>query len=182
MSQPIAGIAFCTIALGCAGIACYHDLRTRRIPNRLTAPAALAALLAHLAVGGWSSLGLAAAAGLAAGFAMFLFFLAGGMGAGDVKLMAAVACFTGFAPLGTLLLTTALAGSVLAVAIAWRHGAIRSTLAKTFRLAQHHQHNGLTPHADHNLRSAGALRMPFALPIAAGCMCTLAVQLSAGAR
>lgn len=182
MSQPTADIVFSTVALGCAGIACFHDLRTRRIPNRLTLPAALAAVLAHFAVGGWASMGLALAAGLAAGFAMFLFFLAGGMGAGDVKLMAAVACFTGLPPLGTLLLATAITGAVFAVAIAWRHGAVRATLANTFRLAQHHQGNGLTPNADHHLRTPGALRMPFALPIAAGCMCTLLLQLSAGAR
>lgn len=182
MSQPTADIVFSTVALGCTGIACFHDLRTRRIPNRLTLPAALAALLAHFAVGGWAAMGLAAAAGLAAGVAMFLFFLAGGMGAGDVKLMAAVACFTGLSPLGTLLLTTALAGAAFAVVLAWRHGVVRATLGNTFRLAQHHQHHGLTPDAEHNLRTPGALRMPFALPIAAGCMCTLLLQLTAGAR
>lgn len=181
MSQPIAGIAFCTVALGCAGIACYHDLRTRRIPNRLTLPAALAALLAHLAVGGWTAMGLAACAGLAAGFAMFLFFLAGGMGAGDVKLMAAVACFTGLAPLGLLLLATALAGAAFAVVIAWRHGALRSTVANAFRLTQHHQANGLTPDAELHLHAPRALRMPFALPIAAGCLCVV-LQATAGAR
>ncbi len=182
MSQSIAGIAFCTVALGCAAVASYHDVRTRRIPNRLTAPAALAALLGHFAVGGWGALGLAATAGLAAGFAMFLFFLAGGMGAGDVKLMAAVACFTGLSPLSTLLLATAFAGALCAMVIAWRHGAFRATLANTVQLAQHHGNHGLVPDAEHNLRSAGGLRMPFALPIAAGCLCTLLAQLSAGAQ
>ena len=182
MGHPTAGIVFCTVALGCAAVASYHDLRTRRIPNRLTAPAALAALLAHGAVGGWTAMGLAATAGLAAGFAMFLFFLAGGMGAGDVKLMAAVACFTGLPPLGTLLLATALAGAAYALILAWRHNALRSTLGNTFQLARHHADNGLMPNSGHNLRSPGALRMPFALPIAAGCMCTLLLQLSAGAR
>lgn len=182
MGQPIAGIVFCTCALGCAVIASYHDLRTRRIPNRLTFSAALLALSAHLLLGGWAAMGFALLAALAAGSAMFLFFLAGGMGAGDVKLMAAVACFTGMAPLGTLLIATALAGAVYAAGLAWRHGAILSTLRNTFRLVQHHQSHGLTPDPGHNLRSKGALRMPFALPIAAGCACTLLLQLSAGAR
>ncbi len=182
MSHPHADIAFSAVALGCAAIACYHDVRTRRIPNRLTASAAVAGLLGHLILGGWVALGTAAAAGLAAGLAMLLFFLAGGMGAGDVKLMAAVACFTGLSPLGTLLLATALAGAVCAVLVALRHGALRRTLAGTLHLARHHQGNGLTPHAEHNLRSGSGLRMPFALPIAAGVVCTLLLQISAGAQ
>ena len=175
-------IAFSAVALGCATVACSYDVRTRRIPNWLTGPAALTALLVHLACGGWASLGAAAAAGLAAGAVMLLFFLAGGMGAGDVKLMTAVACFTGLSPLGTLLLTTALAGAACALAIAWRRGSLSQTLASSLRLVRHHHSNGLVPHAEHNVRSGTGLRMPFAVPIAAGCMCTLLLQITVGAR
>ncbi len=175
-------IPFSAVALGCAALACSHDVRTRRIPNWLTGSTAISALLAHLAYGGWASLGTAAAAGLAAGAVMLLFFLAGGMGAGDVKLMAAVACFTGLSPLGTLLITTALAGAVCALAIAWRHGALSHTLARSVGLLRHHHENGLKPHAEHNVRVGTGLRMPFALPIAAGCMCTLLLQINAGAQ
>ncbi len=96
--------------------------------------------------------------------------------------MAAVACFTGLSPLGTLLITTALAGAVCALAIAWRHGALSRMLARSIGLLLHHHSNGLTPHAEHNVRSSSGLRMPFALPIAAGCMCTLLLQVNAGAR
>ena len=182
MGHPVASIAFCSCALGCALIASYHDVHTRRIPNRLTFSAALLALAAHLAFDGWAAMGFAALAALAAGSAMFLFFLAGGMGAGDVKLMAAVACFTGLSPLGTLLIATALAGALYAATLAWRHGAVLSTVRNMGRLVQHHHANGLTPDPEHNLRSKGALRMPFALPIAAGCAFTLLMQFTAGAQ
>ncbi len=182
MSHSSTDIWFCAVALGCAALACTHDVRTRRIPNWLTGPAALGALLVHFALGGWASLASAAAAGLIAGLAMLAFFLAGGMGAGDVKLMAAVACFTGLHPLSALLVATALAGAVCALVIAWHKAALRQTLVSCVRLAQHHHGNGLVPHGEHNVRSGTGLRMPFALPIAAGCVCALLLQLSAGAQ
>jgi hypothetical protein len=112
MSHSSIDIWFCAVALGCAALACTHDVRTRRIPNWLTGPAALAALLAHFSLGGWVSMVSAAAAGLIAGTAMLAFFLAGGMGAGDVKLMVAVACFTGLHPLGTRLLAPCVPSSL----------------------------------------------------------------------
>ncbi len=182
MTSSHADIAFSAVAFGCATIACYHDIRARRIPNRLTAPAALTALLGHFALGGWAALGTAASAGLAAGFAMVLFFLAGGMGAGDVKLVASVACFTGLAPLPTFLLATAIAGALCALALAWHRGLLQRTFANAFRLADHHFRHGLTPDPEHNVRTNSGLRMPFAVPIAAGVLCTLALQLSAGVR
>ena len=182
MTYSHADIAFSAIALGCATIACYHDIRARRIPNRLTAPAALAALLGHFALGGWAALGTAASAGLAASFVMILFFLAGGMGAGDVKLVAAVACFTGLAYLPTFLLATATVGAFCAFVVAWRHSLFQRTFANAFRLANHHYHHGLTPDPEHNVRTGSGLRMPFAVPIAAGVLCTLILQLSAGVR
>jgi prepilin peptidase CpaA len=77
------------------------DLRTRRIPNLLTVPAALVGLLMNLSCGGAPG-ALACGAGLLAGLAAFLpFYLAGGFGAGDVKAMAAVGAFLG--PKGVLL-------------------------------------------------------------------------------
>ena len=77
---------------------------------------------------------------------------------------------------------TALAGAAFAIVIAYRHGLLRHTLANTLHIAQHHGSKGLVPHAELNVGSPTKLRMPFALPIAAGCICTLLFQLSAGAR
>ena len=77
------------------------DLRTRRIPNLLTVPAALVGLLMNLSCDGAPG-ALACGAGLLIGLAAFLpFYLAGGFGAGDVKAMAVVGAFLG--PKGVLL-------------------------------------------------------------------------------
>lgn len=81
--------------------AVWTDLHSGLIPNRLTFPAIGLALLAHACLDGLPGI-LFSMAGLGTGFGLFiLLYLAGGMGAGDVKLMAAVGAMVG--PYGALL-------------------------------------------------------------------------------
>jgi prepilin peptidase CpaA len=160
-------------ALVCAAIGSVHDICERRIPNRVTGPAILAALALHAIFGGWSGLAGSALAGLIAGGIFFVFFLAGGMGAGDVKLMTAVGCFVGLSSLQTVVLSTVIAGAIFALAVGVRNGRLRETLRNVGALLQHHGQRGLTPHPDLNLGNSRTLRLPFALPIAAGCLFTL---------
>lgn len=73
-------------------IAVFFDVRERRIPNRLCA----AALIASLAVQVERHAALDWLGGALAGFALFIpGYLVRQMGAGDVKLMAAVGAFFG---------------------------------------------------------------------------------------
>jgi prepilin peptidase CpaA len=160
-------------ALLCAGIGSIHDVRERRIPNRLTGPAIVAGLALHTVFGGWHGLEDSALAGLIAGGIFLVFFLAGGMGGGDVKLMAAVGCFAGLASLPLVMTSTAIAGAGFALAVGLYNGRLRETLRNVGALLQHHGSQGLTPHPDLNLSNARTLRLPFALPIAAGCLFTL---------
>lgn len=77
------------------------DFKTHRIPNCLTVPAALAALLLNIGIAGLDG-ALRSGTGLMVGLAVFLpFFLGGQFGAGDVKGMAAVGAFVG--PYGVIL-------------------------------------------------------------------------------
>lgn len=79
------------------------DYRSKKIPNRLTVPGFLAAILFHCVTGffdaGWSGLGgglLHALGGFGVGFGILLvLWLIGGGGAGDVKLMGAVGAWLG---------------------------------------------------------------------------------------
>lgn len=160
-------------SLACAAIGSVHDVRERRIPNLITGPAILAALALHAVSGGWSGLAGSALAGLISSAIFLVFFLAGGMGAGDVKLMAAVACFVGLGSLQTVLVSTVVAGAILALAVGVRSGRLRETLRNVAALLQHHGERGLRPHPDLNLTNSRTLRLPFALPIAAGCLFTL---------
>jgi prepilin peptidase CpaA len=159
-------------ALVCASIASLYDLRTRRIPNKLTLPAILFGLALHLVRGGPVELGLSALAGLIAGGVFLLFFLAGGMGAGDVKLMTAVGCLLGTGHIKDVLISTVLIGAVMGIALAIYRGRFLQTLGNVFTLVQHHRVSGLAEHPELNVRNPTSLRLPYALPIAAGCLIT----------
>ena len=163
-----------------AGAGAIHDLKTRRIPNRLTGGALLAGLTLHLALGGATSAESSLLAGLLAGAAFLVFYLAGGMGAGDVKLMAAVGALAGLLPLQRILMVTVLVGALLALGIALRQGRLQQTLTNTWTLVGHHQQRGLVAHEVLHAGNAEALRMPFAVPIAAGCLASLGLQLWKG--
>jgi prepilin peptidase CpaA len=164
--------AYATAALLCATVAAACDLKTRRIPNLLTGPSILLGLLLHLALGGWSQLGLSAAAALIGGGIFLVFYLAGGMGAGDVKLMAAVASLVGYHSVPKLLIATVLTGGVLALGLALLRGKLKTTLRNVVALLLHHRAEGLTPHPELNLQNTNTLRLPYAIAIAAGCLVT----------
>ena len=110
--------------LGFVGAVAAMDLRTRRIPNRLTVAAAVLAVALSVARAGWHG-AVVSGAGASTGLAVFLpLCLAGKLGACDVKAMGAVGAFLG--PVGVLLaaLYTLLAGGVAAavalVSFRWR--------------------------------------------------------------
>src|SRR5438132_1059179 len=76
-------------------VACGFDLRTRRIPNALTFGAALLGLVFHAVIGGVSGFG-SSLGGLATGLAIFFpIFALGGLGGGDVKLLACIGAWVG---------------------------------------------------------------------------------------
>jgi len=163
-------IVFTAASLLCASIGAVHDLRERRIPNRVTAPAMAAGLMMHWIAGGPRGLADAALAGLIAGSLFLVFFVAGGMGGGDVKLMAAIGCISGLSHLGLIVVATAIAGGAFAIALSLYHGRLRETVHNVGDLLVHYSRRGLKPHPDLNLANARTLRLPFALPVAAGCL------------
>ncbi|MGH9617406.1 MAG: A24 family peptidase [Acidobacteriaceae bacterium] len=164
------------LACLCASAGAVSDARIRRIPNLLTGPAIGFALLLHMGAGGWREMGTAAAAGLVGGGVFFVFFVLGGMGAGDVKLMAAVSTLAGFGHLAEILLAVALAGGVFAITLAIARGRLKTTIVNVGSLIHHHAVAGALPHPDLNLSNPNTLRLPYGLAIAAGCWIVLLMQ------
>jgi prepilin peptidase CpaA len=163
----------------CAAMGSITDVRSRRVPNLLTGPAMLAGLALHFAFGGWHGMMLAAAAGLICGAIFLIFFIAGGMGAGDVKLITAIGCLVGMNNIVSVLALTAIAGGVMAVGLAVSRGQLKQTLFNVGALASHHTTQGLKPHPELNVLNKNTLRLPYALAIAAGTIITFYLQ---GAR
>jgi prepilin peptidase CpaA len=96
-------------------IAVVWDIQSRRIPNWLTLPTLVLGVGYNAITGGLSGF-VFSLFGMVAGFALFfLFYLAGGMGAGDVKLMAAIGSLLGPKDVLYAAAYTAIVGGVYAV-------------------------------------------------------------------
>jgi prepilin peptidase CpaA len=96
-------------------VATATDLRTRKIPNLLVLPFLVLGIGVSAWQHGWHGLGQSAAGlGLALLIYGFLFCI-GGMGAGDVKLCAAIGAWIGPHQLFIALILTALAGGIMAL-------------------------------------------------------------------
>lgn len=97
-------------------LAAVIDMRTRKIPNWLTISTAMAAIAYHIYIGGTAGLWLSLK-GLGIAMGIFLIpYLMGGMGAGDVKLMAAVGASLGFYETLPAIVYIGLIGGVYGVA------------------------------------------------------------------
>ncbi len=157
-------------------VAAVFDWRYRRIPNWLVGRALLTALVFH-AMGGWRPLFGCLLAGLLAGGMGLVFYVAKGIGAGDVKLLAAIGCWAGLHALPSLLIATALAAAAFAVGAVLHHQRLRHILPNLKTLLRHHRHEGLTSNRHLNIKAPNALSIPFALPVACGCLFALCVQI-----
>lgn len=110
--MPSAQVAI-AILVGVAAV--VDDLARRQISNWIPLAALAGGLGWQTGLYGWRGL-LYALAGAAAGFAAFLiFYLLGGMGGGDIKLMAGFGALLGATRLAEAALWTAGAGGLLAL-------------------------------------------------------------------
>jgi len=105
--------AWIAVLVGVAAMA--DDLARRQISNWIPATALAGGFGWQIEQSGWRG-GWYALAGTAVGFAVFLiFYLLGGMGGGDVKLMAGFGALLGAGKLLEAALWTAVVGGVLAL-------------------------------------------------------------------
>jgi prepilin peptidase CpaA len=109
-------------------LAAQADVRTRSIPNRLTFPALLLGLAVHAGVGGMDGLKASLAGMALAGGVLFPGYLLRWMGAGDVKLMAAVGAWIAFPQAVIAVLAAFVAGGVIAMVVAVRRGVLTQAL------------------------------------------------------
>jgi prepilin peptidase CpaA len=161
------------VVLAIGVVACVTDVRSRKIPNLLTFGAALCGLLFHVALSGVPGL-VTATSGWATGVALFLpFFLLRGMGAGDVKLLAALGAWLG--PMQTiwLALFTSIAGGVMALIVAVSTGYLRTTFQNIGTMLLYWYVAGPRPVPDQTLDRSGSPRLAYAIPILVGTVITL---------
>lgn len=127
--------------------AIWHDVRSRKIPNRLIVCGALAGVLLHTLLPAGSGLFNTPPGGLGilyslAGFIVGLLFLLPfyalrALGAGDVKLMAMVGAYIGAAGVIGATLLAMLAGGVLALAVALWSGQLSQVVGNVQHMLRH---------------------------------------------
>lgn len=156
-----------------AAAAVVFDVRTRRIPNFLTFGAAAAALVFAAVVGGVQGTLIALAAWVVGAALFFPFFALGGMGAGDVKLLAALAAWMGPGDAVYLAIFASIAGGVIAVGVTLLRGYTRQALANVGLMLMHWRVVGPRPVPGLTLSDGTAPRLAYAIPIAVGALCTL---------
>jgi prepilin peptidase CpaA len=101
-------------------VAAYFDGTKLRVPNWITLPLVLSGLAWNGWTGGWDGFA-AALIGAGVGLACLLpLYSVGGMGAGDVKLLAGVGAWLGASITFSAFCVSALVGAVMAMTIAWR--------------------------------------------------------------
>ncbi len=153
--------------------AAISDARTRRIPNWLTFSGILLAVALNTFL--YDLAGLRASLeGLALAFGVyFALYLLRGMGAGDVKLMAAVGAAAGPTNwqnwLGILVLT-ALAGGLAGVVMVLAKGRLKRTFDNIWLILMSLR-MGRAPYKDNpdlDVRSSSGLRLPHGVVIAFG--------------
>ncbi len=147
--------------------AVISDLSSCRVPNKLTFSMVLVATVLHAWFGQWEGL-MFASTGLVAGLLCFLpFHLLGAMGAGDVKLLAAVGAVVGPGTVVIAALMTILAGGVIALVYITARGGLPAMLRRyssMFVLLTAKQPQYIPPAPG----EAAGLRFPYALAIACG--------------
>lgn len=171
LPPPVIQVLLVAIVL----IACVTDIRARRIPNWLTFPAILIGFAANMFVdpanGFWDSL-------KGFGVAMLLYiplFALRAMGAGDVKLMAAVGTLAGPLNWIGIMFFTAIIGGVLGAIAVVRTKRAQQTWFNLKMLLGSLAHRKapyeFNPELD--VGSNTALRLPHAVSIAGGVICFL---------
>lgn len=109
-------------------LVCYYDGRCRIIPNKLIAAVIAAGLLTNGILSGWPGV-LFALAGFGAGLMILIIpFFLGGIGAGDVKLLAAIGCLLGPAFAAASFLYGAVIGGMWAVIVLVRNKSLLQSL------------------------------------------------------
>jgi len=146
-------------------VATFTDLRNRRIPNWLVFPFLLAGITVSGWLHGWYGIGQSLA-GLGVGLLIYGFlYWMGGMGAGDVKLCAAIGAWIGPEQLFIALVITAIAGGIMALCWAAFGGFLRELFTGAGELVFDWKTSG---NPDRSLVNPMKRKMPYVPAIAIG--------------
>ena len=159
--------------------ASWIDIKQHRIPNWLIVIAMIAGLSLQFILRSWEGLTFSLS-GLAVGFLILIpFYIKGGMGAGDVKLMAAVGVFLGFESTLLAVAYTLFAGSIMGIFLLVLLGGIKAAMRRYYTSLKYLLYTNniglsyIPPPPD----EAAAVKFPYAAAICAGTIAAMWHQL-----
>jgi prepilin peptidase CpaA len=162
------------VVLAASLVAAATDIWQFKVHNLLTLPLLVSGLLYHGSVGGLSGVGTSLL-GILFGFGvLFVFYLMGGMGVGDVKLMAAIGAWLGMPLTFLVFLASALAAGLYAVGLVLLYDGGRDTWVNLqilwYRLRILGRHFAAEDRVEFQLRRPEYRRrvIPFAAMVAVG--------------
>jgi prepilin peptidase CpaA len=133
MLSPTATI-FQLVLVPLAVLIIYHDVRYRRIPNPFVLAALISGLTINFVIGGFNGALNSIGGCLLAFILMFILHVFGAMGAGDVKLFAAIGPVLGAHLVLPTFVVVVLTGGLLGLVIVVRSGAFRSTCLRVLQI------------------------------------------------
>jgi prepilin peptidase CpaA len=112
----------------------YYDVRYRRIPNVFVLATLIAGLMLNFALGGVNGI-LSSVGGCVFAFIlMFMLHVFGAMGAGDVKLFAAIGSVMGASLVLPTFLVVVITGGMLALISILRSGVFKTTMFRVLQI------------------------------------------------
>ncbi|OLE53122.1 MAG: hypothetical protein AUG51_14595 [Acidobacteria bacterium 13_1_20CM_3_53_8] len=127
-------IVSCALLIPLAVIITYYDVRYRRIPNAFVLATLISGLALNAVSSGLRGMGASLEGCLLAFILMFMLHVFGAMGAGDVKLFAAIGSVTGAELVIPTFLVVILTGGLLALVSVIRAGAFRTTMQRVTQI------------------------------------------------
>jgi prepilin peptidase CpaA len=153
-------------ALSAASVAAIIDVRTRRIPNWLTFGTLVLGVVINAWLHGFSG-ALTAIAGAGLGAALLLpFYFMRAIGAGDVKLLAALGALLGPTALLSVAVYGALVGGAMSLVILLARGRLLLGIGEVFVLRRLPALSGAT--APYGVAIAGGVYLSLMLPSVVG--------------
>ena len=123
-----------TLLIPLAIVIAYYDVRYRRIPNAFVLATLVAGVAINAIFGGLPGVASSVGGCVLAFVLMFMLHIFGAMGAGDVKLFAAIGAVTGSQMVIPTFVVVILTGGLLAVVSMVRSGMVRTTMHRVLQI------------------------------------------------
>lgn len=170
----MSGIDYILLLVLCTSI--YTDLRSQKIYNRVLCPALIYALSYYSVTAGMQGV-LFSLKGAGLGIVLFLLpYLMGGIGAGDVKLLAIVGVLKGTEFVFYSFILAAITGGIIALFILIRRGEILKTLRRLVTVLKIAILSRLTVWNMPSLNDEEKISFPYGVAIAVGSILSFVVM------